>query len=210
MSAATTVIDYGIGNLHSVVKALGHEGAHVDVTSDPERVRTAERLVLPGVGAFADGMEGLRRRRLIEPILAFVATGRPFLGICLGMQLLFSESEEFGLHAGLGIIAGRVVGIRKVDGIKVPQIGWNRLEPRPGASWVGTVFEDLRPGTMAYFVHSFYAVPEREEHRLADVYYGGQRMSAAAQKGNVIGCQFHPEKSGPDGLCIVRRFLSMR
>jgi glutamine amidotransferase len=208
--STTVVIDYGIGNLHSVIKALRHEGASVDVTSDPKAIREASRLVLPGVGAFADGMRGLGERNLIEPMREYVKTGRPFMGICLGMQLLLSESEEFGRHEGLGFIPGRVIAIEQREGIKVPQIGWNRLQPRPGGSWSGTVLEDLKPGTMAYFVHSFSAAPQEEQHRLADVHYGGQRLCAAVQKDNVVGCQFHPEKSGPDGLKIISRFLNMR
>jgi glutamine amidotransferase len=202
------VVDYGLGNLHSVVKALKHEGADVVLSDQPVELRQAERVVLPGVGAFADGMEGLRRRRLVEPLLEFVATGRPFLGICLGMQLLLGESDEFGAHAGLGIIPGRVEAIARLPGLKVPHIGWNRVAPPGGASWAGTPLEPLQPGTMMYFVHSFTAVPTHLEHRLADADYGGQRLSAALRKDNVVGCQFHPEKSGRAGLAVLARFLT--
>jgi imidazole glycerol-phosphate synthase subunit HisH len=208
VTVRVTVIDYGIGNLHSVLKAMRAGGAEVQLTESPDKVRGAERLVLPGVGAFADGMAGLRKRSLVEPILEFAKTGRPFLGICLGMQLLLGESEEFGRHEGLGIVPGKVVGIPQAPGLKVPHIGWNRITPRPGATWKDTLLAPVSEGSMVYFVHSFYAVPEAEEHRLADVHYGGHRMSAAVQKNNVVGCQFHPEKSGPDGLAVVGRFLS--
>lgn len=200
------VVDYGLGNLHSVVKALHREGAEVVVSEDPAQVQNAERLVLPGVGAFADGMEGLRRRHLVEPLLEFVATGRPLLGICLGMQLLMAESSEFGRHLGLGIIEGNVTLIPAAPGRKVPHIGWNRIMP-VSTSWVGTPLEPLEPGTMMYFVHSYTAEPTREQDRLADVDYVGVRVSAAVRKDNVVGTQFHPEKSGSAGLAVLARYL---
>jgi glutamine amidotransferase len=200
------VVDYGLGNLHSVVKALRHEGAEVVVSQNPTDVRTADRVVLPGVGAFADGMNGLNKRGLVEPLLEFVATGRPFLGICLGMQLLLGESEEFGRHVGLGIIEGKVVLIPRVPGRKVPHIGWNRIAPA-GGGWAGTPLEPLEPATAMYFVHSFTAEPAREEDRLADADYVGFRVSAAVRKDNVVGTQFHPEKSGPSGLLVIARYL---
>jgi imidazole glycerol-phosphate synthase subunit HisH len=199
------VVDYGLGNLHSVIKALRHEGAEVTLTEDPDEVRRAERLVVPGVGAFADGMAGLRKRNLIEPLREFIATGRPFLGICVGMQVLLSESEEFGHHEGLGVIDGKVELIPTVPGRKVPHIGWNRLAP--ARSWAGTPLEPLEPATMVYFVHSYTAVPARDEDRLADVDYAGHRISAAVCKDNVVGVQFHPEKSGAAGLLVLARYL---
>lgn len=199
------VVDFGLGNLHSVVKALRHEGAEVTLTEDPDEVRRADRLVLPGVGAFADGMEGLRKRDLIEPLREFIASGRPFLGICVGMQVLLGESEEFGQHAGLGIIEGKVSLIPRAEGRKVPHIGWNRVTP--AGSWADTPLEPLESGTMLYFVHSYTAVPTREEHRLADADYAGHRISAAVRKDNVVGVQFHPEKSGAAGLLVLARYL---
>ena len=155
---SVVVVDYGLGNLHSVVKALRHEGADVRVSEDPAEIQHAERLVLPGVGAFADGMEKLRHRGLVDPLREFVATGRPFLGICLGMQLLFDESTEFGRHEGLGVIAGKVELIPRAPGRKVTHIGWNRIAPA-GRGWAGTPLESHEPGTMMYFVHSYTAVP---------------------------------------------------
>lgn len=199
------VVDFGLGNLHSVVKALRHEGADVTLTEDPDEVRRAERLVLPGVGAFADGMEGLRRRGLVEPLREFIATGRPFLGICVGMQVLLAESEEFGHHAGLGVIPGKVELIPRAPGRKVPHIGWNRIHA--ATSWAGTPLEPLEPGTMVYFVHSYTAVPTHEADRLADADYAGHRISAAVRKDNVVGVQFHPEKSGAAGLVVLARYL---
>jgi glutamine amidotransferase len=208
VSARVTVVDYGSGNLHSVMKALRHEGAEVELSSDPAAIASAERLILPGVGAFADCAGGLLERELFEPVRAFADTGRPFLGVCVGMQLLLGESEEFGRHRGLGVIPGRVVEIPRNGGLKVPQIGWNRIYPPPGGSWDGTLLEGVEPGTMVYFVHSFTAEPDDERHRLADARYGDQRISAAVRKDNVWGCQFHPEKSGEAGLGILRRFLA--
>lgn len=209
MSVSVTMIDYGAGNLHSVAKALRESGADVLVTDRPEDVRKAERLVLPGVGAFADGMAGLRQRGLVEALADYFSTERPFLGVCLGMQMLLGESAEFGCHPGLGFIPGRVVEIPRQPGFKVPHIGWSRIHPRPGGSWAGSLLRDTPPGTRVYFVHSFSAVPQAEADRLADTDYGGFRISAAIQRGNVIGCQFHPEKSGPAGLAMVRHFLSL-
>ena len=203
------VVDYGIGNVHSVLKALRHEGADVTLTSDVGAISSAERLVLPGVGAFAEGMRELSARGLVDPLKRYLAEGRPFLGICLGMQLLLSESEEFGRHEGLGFFPGRVVKLDVRAGVKVPHIGWTPIvEPAP-SRFSGTFLEGTQPGTMAYFVHSFSAVPEREEDRLADADYGGFRVSAAVSRGRVAGCQFHPEKSGPKGLAMLRRFLSL-
>lgn len=209
MSSRVVVIDYGIGNLHSVLKALRHEGAEVTLTSDGATVEHADRLVLPGVGAFADGMRELRTRGLVEAIRAYVARERPFLGICLGMQLLLSESEEFGRHEGLDVIPGKVVKITPRAGVKVPHVGWTPIVPPEGGSWAGSILEGTPEGTMAYFVHSFTAVPTNESDRLADAWYGDYRVSAAVRRGPVVGCQFHPEKSGPAGLAIVRRFLSL-
>jgi imidazole glycerol-phosphate synthase subunit HisH len=209
MTPAVTIIDYDLGNLHSVIKAFKHAGADVNVTSDPHQLTIAERLVLPGVGAFADGMASLKKHGLDEAIRGYFTTSRPFLGICLGMQMLLTESEEFGLHAGLGAIPGRVVEIPREPGIKVPQIGWNRIAPRPGGDFGGSILEPVLPGSMVYFVHSFTAVPSREEDRLADTFYGSTRVSAAVRSGAVMGTQFHPEKSGEVGLTIIRRFLEI-
>ena len=215
MSKNVVVVDYGIGNLHSVVKALRHEGGDVAITSDADKIASADRLVLPGVGAFGDGMRELTERRLVEPLRAYVKTGRPFLGICLGMQLLLDESEEFGRREGLGIVPGKVVEIPRGDGIdrprmKIPHIGWNDIAPPAGKTWEGSLLADIPFGdagrTSMYFVHSFAAVPD-EEFRLADAMYGGFRVSASIRRDNVTGCQFHPEKSGPVGLRIVNRFL---
>lgn len=214
MKPQVVVVDYGVGNLLSVTRALEIRGASVTVTSDPCIVLGADRLVLPGVGAFADGMAELEMRDLVRPIREFAAGGKPLLGICLGMQLLFSESEEFGLHKGLDLIAGRVVAIPNLGSggawRKTPHIGWNELRLPPGRlDWEGTLLSGLAEGSAVYFVHSFAAVPADSAVRLADCDHEGYAVSAAVQKERICGCQFHPEKSGPAGLSVIDNFLSM-
>ncbi len=209
---SVTVVDYGAGNILSVTRALAHVGAVATVTDDPAAVSAAERILLPGVGAFGKAMDELTKRRLIEPLRAYAASGRPFLGICLGMQLMLEESEEFGKQEGLGLIAGKVLPIPAVTATgerhKIPHIGWNPLLPPTPGRWVGTIFSDLKIGTSMYFVHSFAAQPDQEADRLADVDYNGQRVSAAIQRGNLTGIQCHPEKSGPEGLSVLRNFVA--
>lgn len=212
MKPSVTVIDYGMGNLLSVTRALEHCGANVKVTADPDVIRTSPRVVLPGVGAFGDGMAELRRQRLDEVMREVAAMGTPLLGICLGMQMLLDESEEFDLTSGLGLIQGRVepVPARTADGHsqKIPHIGWNALTlPQGHESWEGTLLQEIRPGEAVYFVHSYMAVPSNPDHRIADCIYGGMRVTAAIGRDNIFGCQFHPEKSGKTGLNILRRFL---
>jgi glutamine amidotransferase len=207
-----TVIDYGIGNLLSVCRAFAHCGAEVLLTTSPSDVGKAERLVLPGVGAFLKGMEGLSAGGFLEPIRKYSRTRRPFLGICLGMQMMLEVSEEFGVHEGLALIPGNVVAIPPAgtDGKphKIPHIGWNDLlPPTPETDWKGTILAGIPHGTAVYFVHSFTAAPSRSEHRLAVCDYDGRVISAAIRCGNLYGCQFHPEKSGEAGLKIIRNFL---
>ena len=209
-----TVIDYGLSNLLSVQHAFAHFGAEVELTNKPEDILAASALVLPGVGAFQDGMAGLGSLGLIEPIRRKAGEGTPLLGICLGMQMLFDESEEFGLHKGLGLIPGRVVRIPDTDTEgnpqRVPHISWEPLVPAGGRTdFSGTVLCDVAPGQECYFIHSYEAKPAKEEYRLADAVYGGRPVCAAAQKGSVVGTQFHPEKSGPVGLSIIQNYLRL-
>lgn len=207
------VIDYGMGNLLSVRRGFEHCGAVVTVTADADAILSASRVVLPGVGAFGDGMAELRRRGLDGVLREVVARGKPLLGICLGMQMLLDESEEFGNTAGLGLIPGRVISIpaTTVDGAphKIPHVGWNELVLSCGQEdWKGTPLGDLMFGDAVYFVHSFMADPADPRHRIADSLYGGIRVSAAISRGKVFGCQFHPEKSGQVGLKVLKRFLA--
>ncbi len=212
MSAHVTVVDYGLGNVWSVTRAFEHCGATVDLTDSADKIKNAERLVLPGVGAFADGMKGLESRGLTGILKDYAKSGRPLLGICLGMQMMFHSSEEFGENAGLGILPGKVIAIpsKGADGEshKIPHIGWNRLLPPAGKNWDKTLFEGVPKESFVYFVHSFTAWPD-EKDRLADADYDGCRISAAVQRGKICATQFHPEKSAEIGLHIVRNFCKL-
>lgn len=207
------VVDYGAGNLLSVTRALAHVGAEVVQSSRAATIEDADRLVLPGVGAFANGMAELATRGLIEPIKRFAEKARPFLGICLGMQMMLDESEEFGRSAGLGLIPGRVVPVPAsgADGTahKIPYIGWNRLEAAGANGWDGSILAGLGGDACGYFVHSFMAAPRSPRHRLADSDYDGRTVAAAIARGCLYGCQFHPEKSGPVGLKILSNFVAL-
>ena len=184
-SQAVTVIDYGIGNLLNVVRALQHCGADVTVVDNASQVSgLPDRLVLPGVGAFTDGMLELRARGFDDLVKRYALTERPFLGICVGAQMLFDVGEEFGDHEGLGLIPGRVMRVDAIDvsGIphRIPHIGWSALEkPVARSSWRNTILSRIEPDEPMYFVHSFAPVPVNEEHRLADTYYNGVRICAA-------------------------------
>ena len=208
-----TVIDYGLGNLFSVARALERCGAEVCLTNKPEEVLSAEKIILPGVGAFGDGMKGLAELGLIEPIRKYAADGKAFLGICLGMQMLFERGLEFGEHEGLGLIKGTVkqIPLKTSDGTmqKVPHIGWNAISSSFNLSWEGTILEGISPGEYFYFVHSYAPEPLEQKCRLADATYGGYAISSVVRQGNVYGCQFHPEKSGPAGLKILKNFINL-
>jgi imidazole glycerol-phosphate synthase subunit HisH len=214
MSATkVTIIDYGVGNLLSVKRGLEHCGAQVTLTADPDQILNAKRVVLPGVGAFRNAMQALSQLGLVEPIRELVHRQTPLLGICLGMQLLMDESDEFGTTAGLGLIPGRVIPVPSQSQMRVPQkiphIGWSSLQlSESSCSWEGTLLQNNQPGEATYFVHSFMAVPTDAVHRLADCLYGGHRVAAVIGRDQMTGCQFHPEKSGEVGLKILRRFCA--
>ncbi len=206
------IIDYGMGNLRSVEKALQRVGAEVHIITRPEEAAGAEALVLPGVGAFGQAMDRLREAGMDALVKSWVADDRPFLGICLGLQLLFSESEEFGPVQGLGIVPGRVVRFAGPayephdgePGLKVPHIGWNQIEvvrPHP-------VTADLPKGAMTYFVHSFYVVPDDSEWTALTSDHGVE-FTAAVARGNLFASQFHPEKSGQVGLLMLTNFVRL-
>jgi glutamine amidotransferase len=206
------VVDYGVGNLLSVRRALEHCGATVTVTADHGALLASPRVILPGVGAFANGMAELRRRGLDEVAREIAARGTPLLGICLGMQMLLDESEEFGLSEGLGLISGKVVPVPGANALglpqKIPHIGWNSLAAsESGQPWAGTLIRDVTPTDAVYFVHSFMAQPDDARDRIADCLYGGIRIAGVIGRGGVFGCQFHPEKSGAVGLKVLRAFL---
>jgi glutamine amidotransferase len=204
-----TIVDYGMGNLRSVHKALEHAGYKALVTQEPETIEKAAALVVPGVGAFKKAMENLEALKLINPIVRFIQSGRPFLGICLGLQLLFSESEEFGRRKGLGIFPGRVVRFpfslpgepSSRDSLKVPHMGWNSIQVKKRVP----AMEEVEEGTYYYFVHSYYPVPEDREIIVTTTDYGGEFVSSVGRE-NLFACQFHPEKSQSAGLKILKNF----
>jgi glutamine amidotransferase len=208
------VIDYGLGNLLSVVRGLEQCGAKVTVTSDPEIIISATRAVLPGVGAFGNAMHELERLNLVEVIRRFAASGKPLLGICLGMQLLLDESDEFGKHRGLSIIPGRVISLpeKTIVGVpqKIPHIGWSALIPVQSlADWQGTALANCKSGEAVYFVHSFMVQTIDAGDSIGKCLFGGHQVTAVIRHGQVIGCQFHPEKSGKVGLTILRTFCEL-
>ena len=207
-----SIVDYGMGNLFSVSRAVEHCGAEPVLVSTPADIEKAQWLILPGVGAFADGMAGLRAADLVAPLRRHAAAQKPFLGICLGMQMMMEWSVEFGRHEGLGIVMGGVIPVPPQDlsgaPHKVPLVGWSGLALPPGRnSWDGTILRNTAPGAAAYFVHSFMASPDQPGDRLAETDYGGVKVCAAVSRGRASGCQFHPEKSGEAGLGILRAFL---
>ena len=212
--SSVTIIDYGVGNLMSAQRAFEAVGGHPVFSNDPEAIRNAERLVLPGVGAFGNGMRELRSRGLVEALQAYATCGRPLLGICLGMQLMLEMGEEFGHHEGVGLLSGRVVAIPPMsdEGWKrrIPNIGWSRLCHAGDRSWDATILDGLKPDeTSVYFVHSFMAVPDDPSWRLADTVYDGVPLCAVFSRGMLHGCQFHPEKSGRAGLRILANFMKL-
>lgn len=199
-----TVIDYDAGNLKSVEKALLYLGESPVVTRDPKKILAAEKLILPGVGAFGDAMENLRRFGLVEPIRQAVEKETPFLGICLGMQLLFESSEESPGVEGLSLLPGKILRIPPQEGLKIPHMGWNSLKVRTGAR----LFQGLPEEPYVYFVHSYYLRAEEEEIVAATTRYSVE-IHASVEQGNLFGCQFHPEKSSRTGLAILKNFAEL-
>jgi len=197
------IIDYGAGNLSSVEKALRHIGCECRITAGPGELADVEAAVLPGVGAFGDAMENLRARGLEEPVRAFIASGKPFLGICLGLQILFESSEESPGVPGLGVLKGKILRLSGRDGLKVPHMGWNSLNLQKS----GGLFDGVAGSPYVYFVHSYYL--RAEEDIVTAVSEYGETIHAAVQKGNLFACQFHPEKSGETGLALLRNFAGI-
>ncbi len=201
----TGIIDYGVGNLFSLRSSLAAIGEECVVTGDAKRLRDCGRLILPGVGAFGDAASKLRETGLFDEILREAASGKPLMGICLGMQLLFDKSLEYGEHQGLGLIPGTVAPIARsmAPGLKIPHIGWNLLHFLSKSA----IFRDVKEGECVYFVHSYHATG-CIEHTTAVTEYGGT-LTAAVERENVYGCQFHPEKSGGAGLRILKAFADL-
>jgi len=205
------VIDYGMGNLRSVQKALEYVGAKVVVTNDPDLIVSADSVVLPGVGAFKDCMANLTQLKLVDPIRKFIDGGKPFLGICLGLQVLFEESEEYGPVAGLGVLPGKVMKFANASSetkggppIKIPHMGWNNIEVKKKTP----LFDKLGAEPYFYFVHSYYVVPEDQSMVATVTNYGVEFVSGIQYK-NIYAFQFHPEKSQTMGLSLLERFSNL-
>jgi glutamine amidotransferase len=206
------ICDYGSGNILSVERALEKVGAEVVRCTAPDQLQDVRGLIIPGVGAFADCMRGLRERGFEQPIRDLVAANTWVLGICVGMQILATESEEFGVHQGLGIVPGTVKLLPETapDGsrLKRPHVGWSELR-KASQPWEGSPLERIEEGTAAYFVHSFHLVPDDRQYLLAEASYVGTPVTAAVRTGRVFGVQFHPEKSGRTGLAFLDGFLRL-
>jgi imidazole glycerol-phosphate synthase subunit HisH len=214
MRPHVTILDYGMCNMLNVVRAFKHIDADVLVTDSASQAAEADRLVVPGVGAFSDSVAAIRERGYDDVIRRYSESDRPFLGICVGMQMLFEGSDEFGNHEGLGILEGRVKAIPTTDADgalqKVPHIGWSNLHHvELDQTWADSILSEHPNHDAVYFVHSFAAVPAQVEDRLADVFYGGRRICAAVRRQNITAVQFHPERSGEGGLNILRKFLEL-
>lgn len=209
------IVDYGMGNLFSVKRACEHVGLQVSITSSRHEVRDANAVILPGVGAFGDAMETLRRLALVSALQEAADSSKPLVGVCLGMQLLMTESFEFGRHAGLGIIGGKVVPFENLlgpkGGQKVPQVCWNQMYRTKVTEdpWAASPMHGLPNGVFMYFNHSFYVRPEDAEVAVATTRYGSTEFCSALQVRNIFAIQCHPERSGPEGLRVFRNLASM-
>ena len=210
------IVDYTLGNLFSVQRALEIVGAEAKITDSKHDLLDADKVVLPGVGAFEKGMEGLKEKDLVNTIKDLVDKGKPILGICLGMQMLMTQSEENGFWNGLDIVMGRVKQFdppKNNDHFKIPQYGWNSVrhpESKVGTSpkeWKGTILQDVGEDPTFYFVHSFYVQPDDPAHSIGITSYGHNDFTSVLKMDNVTGCQFHPERSGPVGLELLKRFV---
>jgi glutamine amidotransferase len=210
MSASVTIVDYGVGNLRSVQRAFEHMGVSTALSSDPAAIKAASRLVLPGVGAFGHCMQELKKRNLVEPVLEAAASGKPLMGICVGMQILLSVGEEFGEHEGLGLIPGRVrpMPCQSGDGRPyiLPSIGWRPIHSPAQSGWQHALLQDLPEGSPMYFLHSFSAITEDPAAQLAVYDFYDMQATAVIGRDNIIGLQFHPEKSAATGLHLIKQF----
>jgi glutamine amidotransferase len=210
MKKNVVILDYGIGNVKSIANALIEIGAVPILSSNEKLIMEAEALILPGVGAFNKGMTNLIEANLVQVIEKFVSTGKPFLGICLGMQMLLEESDEFGTTEGLGLIPGKVQKLKldKGSNEKLPHVAWNEIKEPEMGRWRNSLLESTAINTDVYFIHSFAAIPSNSENILAEANYGNINFCAAVKKNNVTGVQFHPEKSGKNGLKMLSQFLN--
>lgn len=212
-SSSCVVVDYGIGNVFSVMQAMRQRGAEVELTSDRAKILAADRVILPGVGAFGRAVDTLRQMGLDETIHSFIATGRPFLGICVGMQVMMEEGLEFGSHKGFGLFKGKVARIDLADAagkkLRVPLIGWNTPAPTAPGRWDGTPLAAAPAQTDYYFVHSFAVQADNPNDVAATVPVGTGRVTAAIHRDNVMGVQFHPERSAAGGQAFLDGFMAL-
>jgi glutamine amidotransferase len=205
------IVDYGLGNLFSIEQACKHLGYSTTLSKDPDIILGASNLILPGVGSFEIAMKQLNTFNLIETLTTFVKTGKPIMGVCLGMQLLFDESNEFGNHNGLGFIKGKVIKFPNIVNnikIRIPHIGWNKIY-KSELEWTGTPLVNIINESLMYFVHSYFVQPESNENILTLTNYAGFEFCSSIKKDNIFGFQFHPEKSGKEGLMIYDNFLKI-
>lgn len=204
------IVDYGLGNIKSMYNAIKFVNLKPPtITADCNKIKSADAIVLPGVGAFSEGMKNLNKLGLSNLLLDFVATGKPFLGVCLGMQMLFDESEEFGITSGLGIVKGKVNKLSLDNNLKFPHVGWNTIFEPSVDRWQNTILQDIENNSDMYFVHSFVAQPEFKSDILANTQYGNNIFCSAVRHNNVFGTQFHPEKSSKIGLKILEKFINI-
>lgn len=202
------IVDYGVGNLYSLIKAFSRFNQNIFITEEADKLKLADAVVLPGVGAFKSGMDGLEIRGLTNVIKDLAKTGRPILGICLGAQLLMSEGHEFGKFKGLNIIPGEVIALNKIEE-KIPHIGWDEIYPTNRNGWNKTLLKSIKSNSDVYFVHSYILKPKDRKNVLALTEYGNLEFCSAIYKDNIYGCQFHPEKSGEIGLKIIENFIKL-
>ncbi len=204
-----SIVDYGVGNLYSLLKAFKCFTDNAKVTEEAEELKNSDAIILPGVGSFAAGMRGLQVRKLVDPVKEFADSGKPILGICLGAQIMLTKGYEFGEFDGLNLIAGKIVRFPKLpQGIKLPHIGWNKIYPQKKRSWKKTILEATQEDSSVYFIHSYILEPSDKEDIMSLATYGNYEFCSAIKRGNIYGCQFHPEKSGQVGLTIIKKFVS--
>lgn len=203
------IIDYQLSNLFSVKHAFDYLKVDSEITSDKTVITASDAAIIPGVGAFGDAMKNLKDLGLIDPIKSFIKSGRQFMGVCLGMQLLFSESEEFGTHQGLNIIEGKVIKFSNKDKkIRVPQIGWNQIS-KIKKNWNNSPFKNTNNNAFMYFVHSYYVIPDDKSVILSETVYENIKYCSSLLSGNIFATQFHPEKSGKEGIKIYKDWLNL-
>lgn len=204
------IVDYGIGNVKSILNAFDNQGGKTILSRDRDVILNADGLILPGVGAFSHGMNNLNKYGLVNIIKDYVKTDKPLLGICLGMQMLLEESEEFGSTKGIGLIKGKVIKlpVEKSNKVKLPHVSWNEIQTK-NIQWENTILNDVEVNSDMYFVHTFVAKPDNENEILSTTGYFDVEFCSSLKKDNIYGCQFHPEKSAKDGLSIIKNFINI-